>query len=70
MGAVPASAAIHHHSCQAPAHSHTENSRIKANVTGCPPQGQRAAQIRAPDKEDAADATAKRFRSFGLEVST
>lgn len=51
-------------------HSHTRTqSRINRTVTGCPSLGQRTTEIKDQDKEDA-ETTAKKFRSFGLEVST
>lgn len=64
--------AIHDHSCQVPDHSYTTtHSGINTTVAGCPLPGTANYGDREDqDKEDAAEATAKKFRSFGLEVST
>lgn len=63
--------AIHDHSCQVLDHSYTTtHSRINTTVAGCPSPGQWTMEIKDQDKEDAAEATAKKFWSFGLEVST
>lgn len=52
-------------------HSHARTySGINTTVTGCPSLGQWTMEIKDQDKEDAAETTAKKFRSFGLEVST
>lgn len=48
---------------------HNKNRGINASVAGRPSPGLRTTEIKDQDKEDAAEATAKRFRSFGLEVS-
>jgi len=63
--------AIHDHSCQVPDRSYTTtHSGINTTVAGRPSPGQRTTEIKDQDKEDAAEAMAKKFRSFGLEVST
>lgn len=48
---------------------HNKDRGINTSVAGRPSPGQQTTEIKDQDKEDAAEATAKRFRSFGLEVS-
>lgn len=51
-----------------------QHSNVQRDLTrrsqGIPFPGQRNMEIKDQDKEDVAEATAKKFRSFGLEVST
>lgn len=70
-GNFPMDLAIHDHSCQVPDHSYKRHTAgLTQRSWGVPFLGQWTMESKDQDKEDAADAMAKKFRSFGLEVST
>lgn len=59
------------HSCQVSDHSYMRtHRRFNTAVMGCPSPGQQITEMKDQRKEDTEKATAKKFRSFGLEVST